>query len=315
MSNNFSAASNSLGGRARVGSGYDITARAVARHIGSHIPGKPTVIVQNQPGAGSLAMTNALYNTAARDGTVIGAANNGMPTAALLSPRAARYDPNKLTWIGSQNRDSLVLYVWHTVRVQHLEDLFKTQVIVGATAPGTGHHDMPLLANKLLGLKFKVVGGYEGTAQIHKAMESGELDGTDTAWASLKAVNADWIAEKKVRILAQWSLPAHPDLRDYPSVPSLSKTDAQRQAFRLMTSRLDVGRPFFGPPEIPPARAAALRRAFEATMKDSAFLADAAKLGLETNPMTGEEVAQSVADVLATAADVVENVKDTLEGR
>src|SRR5262249_35521101 len=157
-----------------VGSGYDINARVLARHLAAHIPGNPTVIVQNQPGAGSLTMTNQLYAAGPFDGTVIGASFNGMPTTPLLQPARPRLDPEKLNWIGSTNRETQVTYVWHTAPVQRLADLATTELLVGAQAPGSTQYDFPLLANALFGYRFKVITGYESTPKIHLAMERGE---------------------------------------------------------------------------------------------------------------------------------------------
>src|SRR5919107_3081229 len=150
-----------------VGSGYDINARALARYLGAHIPGNPQVIVQNQPGAGSLTMTNALYTSGPFDGTVIGAPFNGLPTTPLLQPAGVRFDPTKLNWIGSTNRETHVTYVWHTAPVQSLDDLKTHELVVGAQAPGTTQYDFPALGNDLFGWKFRVVKGYDGTPKIH----------------------------------------------------------------------------------------------------------------------------------------------------
>ena len=299
-----------------VGSGYDINSRMVARHWGGHIPGNPTIVVQNQPGAGSLITTNTLANTAAKDGTVVAAVINGVPTAPLLQPDAARFDPIKLNWIGSTNRDTQVIYAWHTSPVRELKDLLSKELIIGATSSGTTQVDFPLVTNAILGTKFKVVSGYEGTAQIHKAMEAGEVQGLGSlAWSSLKALNADWIANGKVRILAQWSSPAHPDLNAYPLVESLATNDENRLALKLLTSRLEAGRPFVAPPGVPPVRVAALRKAFDETMRDPAFLAEAKRLLLDVEPMTGEEVAELVKSVLATPPAVVARVRKVLDGK
>ena len=299
-----------------VGSGYDINARMVARHWGGHIPGNPTIVVQNQPGAGSLITTNALANTAAKDGTVVAAVINGVPTAPLLQPDAARFDPMKLNWIGSTNRDTQVIYAWHTSPVRELQDLLSKELIIGATSSGTTQVDFPVVTNAILGTKFKVVSGYEGTAQIHKAMEAGEVQGLGAlAWSSLKTLNADWIANGKIRILAQWSSPAHPDLMAYPLVESLAKTDEDRLALKLLTSRLEAGRPFVAPPGVPPVRVAALRKAFDETMRDPALLAEAKRLLLDIEPMTGEEVAGLVKSVLATPPAVVSRVRKVLDGK
>ena len=298
-----------------VGSGYDINARLLARHLAAHIPGQPAIIVQNQPGAGSLAMTNALYNTGPFDGTVIGASFNGMPTTPLLQPGGARFDPVKLNWLGSTNRETQVLYVWHTAPAQTLDDVKTTQIIMGGQAPGSTQFDYPVLANHLFGFKFKVVTGYESTPKIHLAMESGEVHGTIANWSTLKAINTNWINEKKIRILAQWALKKHPELPEVPFFFDLAKTEADQAALRLMLARLEYGRPFFLPPNVPPARLAALRRAFDATMKDPAYLAEADRLKIEVEPLTGEEVAALVGEVSRTAPDTVARVRAAMEHR
>lgn len=298
------------------GSGYDIMARAVARHLGDHIPGKPKIIVQNQPGAASVIMTNALVASAPHDGTVIGAAINGMPTAPLLKPQSAHFDPAKLFWLGSSDRDTQVVYVWHTAPVQSLDALFKKQLIVGATTPGTTQVDFPMVANAVLGTKFKVVSGYEGTAEINKAMEAGEVQGVGaTAWASLKAVSPQWVANGDIHVIAQWNPGVEPDLKNVPIILDRAKNKADRLALQLMVSRLQYGRPFFAPPGVPRARAQALRQAFAATMKDPAFLADAKKLHLEIQAMSGREVEKLVKQVASTPKDVVARVRAALAAR
>src|SRR5262245_29764716 len=229
-----------------VGSGYDINARAIARHMAAHIPGNPTVIVQNQPGAGSVTMTNTLYNTGPFDGTAIGVPFNGMPTTTLLQPGGVRFDPTKLIWIDSSNRETQITYLWHTAPVDKLEDIRPTQVVVGAQAPGTTQYDYPMLVNALFGFKFKVITGYESTPKIHLAMESGEIQGNAaTNWTTLRLLNPTWITEKKVKILAQWALRKHPDHPNVPMVLDLAKADAERQALLLLLARLESGRPFF----------------------------------------------------------------------
>src|SRR5262247_3523819 len=172
-----------------VGSGYDINARLLARHMAAHIPGQPTIIVQNQPGAGSLTMTNALYNTGPYDGTVMGASFNGMPTTPLLQPAGVRFDPVKLNWLGSTNRETQAMYVWHTAPAQVLEDIRSKEIVMGGQAPGSTQYDYPVLANHLFGFKFKVVTGYESTPKIHLAMESGEVHGTIANWSTIKAIH------------------------------------------------------------------------------------------------------------------------------
>ena len=298
-----------------VGSGYDINARLLARHMAAHIPGQPTIIVQNQPGAGSLAMTNALYHTGPFDGTVMGASFNGMPTTPLLQPTGVRFDPVRINWVGSTNRETQVMYVWHDAPAQVLEDARATEIVMGGQAPGSTQLDYPVLANKLFGFKFKVVTGYESTPKIHLAMESGEVHGTIANWSTLKAINTDWITDKKVRILAQWALQKNAELPDIPLFMDLAKADSERDALRLMLARLEYGRPFFLPPDVPVARVEALRRAFDATMKDPAYLAEADKLKIDVEPLSGEAVAALVEQVSRTPADTVARVRAALETR
>src|SRR6516165_1301551 len=298
-----------------VDSGYDINARLLARHLAAHIPGQPTIVVQNQPGAGSLAMTNVLYNSGPFDGTVMGASFNGMPTAPLLQPSGARFDPMKINWLGSTNRETQVMYVWHSAPAQTLEDARKQEIIMGAQSPGSTQFDYPVLAKEMFGFKFKVVTGYESTPKIHLAMESGEVHGTIANWSTLKAINANWIAERKIRILAQWALQKSPEIDDVPLFLDLAKSEAERAALRLMLARLEYGRPFFLPPNVPPARIEALRRAFDATMKDPAYLAEADKLKIDVEPLSGEQVAALVEQVSRTPADTVARVRAAMETR
>ncbi len=298
-----------------VGSGYDINARLLARHMAAHIPGEPTIIVQNQPGAGSLAMTNALYHTGPFDGTAIGASFNGMPTTPLLQPGGARFDPVRINWLGSTNRETQAMYVWHTAPARVLEDAKTREIVIGAQAPGSTQFDYPVLANSLFGFRFKVVTGYESTPKIHLAMESGEVHGTIANWSTLKALNPNWVPEKKIRILAQWALKKNSELGDVPLFLDLATTDAERAALKLMLARLEYGRPFFLPPNVPAARVAALRQAFDATVRDPAYLAEADKLKIDVDPLSGGEVAALVEQVSRTPAETVARVRAALEHR
>lgn len=297
-----------------VGSGYDVTARALQRHLSKHIPGNPTVIVQNQPGAGSRTMVNQLYANGPFDGTVIGAPFNGLPTAPLLQPDGVRFDPVKIPWIGSTNRETQVTYMWHTAPVKKFTDIATTEVITGAQAAGTTQWDYPLLANEVFKYKFKVVSGYKSTQAIHLAMERGEVHGNgSTNWTTLLSLNGSWVKEKKVNVIAQWALKKHPDLPDVPMVLDLAKNEADRAALELVIARLEYGRPYFVPPGVPEERVQALRRAFDATMKDPEFLADSAKMSLEIDPITGEQMQELVARVLATPKPIADRVRKAID--
>jgi tripartite-type tricarboxylate transporter receptor subunit TctC len=297
-----------------VGSGYDVTARALQRHWGKYIPGNPTILVQNQPGAGSRTMVNQLVGSGPFDGTVIGAPFNGLPTAPLLQPEGVRFDPVTMQWLGSTNRETQVTYLWHTAPAKAFTDVLTTEVVTGAQAAGTTQYDYPMLANAVLGTKFKVVSGYKSSQAIHLAMERGEVHGNAaTNWTTLLSLNGSWVKEKKVNVLAQWALKKHADLPDVPMVLDLAKTDDDRAALELLVARLEYGRPYFVPPGVPEDRVQALRHAFDATMKDPEFLADAKKLSMEIDPLTGEQVQAVIARVMKTPEPIAARVRKALE--
>ena len=296
-----------------VGGGYDLFARIVARHIVHHIPGSPGIIVQNQPAAGGVVMTNQLYGQGPKDGTVIGVPINGLPTAPLLQS-GTQFDPERLIWLGSTNREAYVAFVWHTVPVTGIAELTSKEVVVGATTPGTTMVDFPLLVNDVLGFKFKVVRGYQGTPQINLAIERGDVEGMGgLGWASVKAQTPHWISERKIKVLAQYGLKRYSELADVPTMLELAKSDADRQAMTMLFARTEYGRPYFLPPDVPVERVAALRRAFDGTMKDPAFVAEAAKLQFDVDPLTGEQVQALVVQLAATPREVVARVRAALE--
>jgi tripartite-type tricarboxylate transporter receptor subunit TctC len=297
-----------------VGGGYDLFARAVARHIGNHIPGNPTIIVQNLAAAGGLVMVNQLFSQGPKDGTVIGAPINGIPTAPLLQPAGAHFSAAKLNWIGSTNREAYVAFVWHTAPVQTLADVMRKDAVVGATMPGTTMVDFPAVTNSILGTKFKIVRGYENTPQINVAIERGEIEGNGgIGWQSVRTTSQQWITEKKIKVIAQYGLRRDRDLADVPTMLEMAKTDADRQALTMMFARTEYGRPYFLPPDVPAERVQALRRAFDATMKDPAFIADAAKLQLDVDPITGEDVQALVAPLGRTPPEIIARVRAALE--
>jgi tripartite-type tricarboxylate transporter receptor subunit TctC len=296
-----------------VGSGYDINARLLARYLPAHIPGHPSFIVQNQPGAGSATMTSQLYTVGPFDGTVMGAAFAGMPTLPLLQPGGTRFDPTKLIWLGNTNRETHVSYVWQTSPVQSLAEARTRELITGAQGPGTSQYDFPLVANAMLGFKFKVVSGYGSTSKINLALESGEVQGTVAAWTTVKTLSSEWLKDGKIKLIAQWALRSNPELAGVPNVLDVASTDQERDALRLVLARLDIGRPFFLPPNVPPDLVAALRAAFDATMKDPAYLAEAEKLKIDVDPLTGQELADLVVQVSKTPADTAARVRAALE--
>jgi tripartite-type tricarboxylate transporter receptor subunit TctC len=272
------------------GGGYDTLGRAVARHYGRLIPGNPSFIVQNMPGAGSITMTRHVYTIAPKDGSVIGVGNNAMPTAPLLYPDQAKFDATKISWIGGPSRDAMVVMVWHTAPVQSIEELFTKELIVGGSGRGSAPVDYALMANEVLGTKFKLISGYNGTGALDLAMERGEVQGNaGLGWVSAKVRNTELIAAGKAKIIAQYGFKQHPDL---PNVPLFKVPDnaADQQLLSILYARDESGRPFFGPPGIPADRLKALRTAFQAMLKDKGFLDDAKKLDLVIEPVSGEEL-------------------------
>jgi tripartite-type tricarboxylate transporter receptor subunit TctC len=295
------------------GGTYDLLARIVARHIGAHIPGNPLVIVQNQPTAGGIAMTNQLYALGPNDGTAIGVPLNGIPAAPLLQPQAARFDSTRLIWLGSTHSEPYVAYVWHTAPVHGLADVLSTPLVVGATTPGTTMNDFPTLTNAVLGTKFKIVPGYGSTPQMNEAMERGEIEGViGFGWFALNAQVPQWVPQHKIRLIAQFGLAKSRILPDVPLMLDLAKSDADRQALALLFGRTEYGRPYFLPPGVPGDRVAALRRAFDATMRDPALTAEAAKIGFAVDPLTGEQVQALVDDLAKTPPAVVARVRAAL---
>jgi tripartite-type tricarboxylate transporter receptor subunit TctC len=294
------------------GGGYDIVGRTVAEHIGKHIPGSPSVIVQHVPGGGSLRLANQIFNTGTKDGTVFALASNGMPTTPLLIPTAAHFDPLKFRWVGSTSREIEVMVVWHTAPVRKLEDIFTTEMIVGASSPGSATWDFPFVLNQLLGTKFKIVTGYQGATQVKLAMQRGEVhSNVALAWGSARTQYADVLRDGQLIVMGKYSETTDRALANVPIMPK-AKTPEDRQILDILYSRESYGRPFFMPPGVPPERVATIRRAFEATMKDPAFLGDAQKRQVEVKPVSGEQLEQLTRQLMEIPPDVVARARKLL---
>ena len=297
------------------GGNYDILGRAVGRHIGKHIPGNPTVVVQNVPGGSGLTLTNQLAQIAPKDGTVFGLLNNGNPSTPLLEPNAVRFDPRKFHYLGSPTREIQVLAVWHTAPVKNLDGLFTKQLIVGGLGPSSASGAFPMVTNALIGTKYKIVTGYAGGAESKLAMERGEIEGNaGLAWGAAKSAYADLLDRKQLRVIGQYGFKAHPELKDVPLFPT-GKTEDDRQIFKILYSRQDYGRPFVAPPDLPPERAQALRAAFARTMQDPEFIADATAQKLDLEPVAGEELQQLTDEMFKAPPHVATRLQAILSGR
>ena len=288
------------------GGGYDVYSRTLARHIGRHLPGNPTIVVKNRPGAGSLVLANEVYNTLPQDGSVIANFGRGMPTEPLLGNKKARFDGRKFFWLGSMNNEVSVCVVWHTVPVNFWQDLIDRGAIMGGTGAGADTDTFPLILNNLFGTKMKLVTGYPGGNDINFAIERGELEGRcGWSWSSVVSTRAEWLKEEKVKILLQMSTQKHPDMPNVPLVMDFAKTRQEEQVLKLIYARQVWGRPYMAGPRIPKARGAALRAAFAATMKDERFLAEAKKQKLEVAWVDGKQVQEGIAELYEFPKEVV----------
>jgi tripartite-type tricarboxylate transporter receptor subunit TctC len=287
------------------GGGYDLYGRVLARHMPKHIPGNPTIIPQNMPGAGSLKAANFIYGIAPKDGLTMGIVTRAMATDPLLGE--SKFDPRKFTWIGSTTSETSVCATWGTSTVKTWADMFGTAFTMGGSAQGSEPDSFTLLLKNVFGVHVRLVSGYPGGNDINLAIERGEVDGR-CGWSlsSIKSQRPDWLRDKKINILTQLALRKHPDLPDVPLLLELTQTDEQRQIVKLVIASLVLGRPFFAPPGIPEDRKAALRQAFDETMKDPEFLQEAAKLDLEIEPVTATAINSLLADLYQTPKSAVE---------
>jgi tripartite-type tricarboxylate transporter receptor subunit TctC len=290
------------------GGGYDTYGRLVARHIGKHIPGNPTIIPVNMEGAGSLRLANWLYNAAPTDGTAIGAVNRGIPFEPMLGNRKfAQFDPTNFTWLGSANNETSICASWERTGITKIEQLYEQELFVGGTGPSADDHVFPTLVSGVLGLKMRLVTGYAGGNDVDFAMERGELDGRcGWSWSSVKSTRNTWLENGNINILLQLALQKAPDLPDVPLIMDLAQTEEDRQILRLFLLRLVLGRPYIGPPDIPDDRANALRSAFDQMLEDPQFIGEAARSRLEISPVTGEEAQRLVEEAYATPRTLVD---------
>jgi tripartite-type tricarboxylate transporter receptor subunit TctC len=284
-----------------VGGAYDLYARVIARHLGKHIPGNPTIVPKNMEGAGSLRLANWIYNVGPKDGTALATIGRGTAFDPLLGSKGAQFRADRLTWIGSANNEVSVCVAWKGSGVTRFEDVLTKELIVGGTGQAADTDQFPRILNGVLGAKFKIVSGYPGGNDVTLAMERGEVKGRcGWSWSSVVATHKRWIDDKSITVLVQLSLNKHPDLPDIPLIMDFAKGEDQQQMFKLIFARQVMGRPYLAPPSVPAARADALRKAFMDTMWDPEFLAEAEKSQLEITPVAGPEVEKLVNDLYQT---------------
>ena len=290
------------------GGGFDLWGRLVARHIGRHLPGNPTVVVQNMPGAGGFIAANNIYNVAPKDGTAMALVASSTPLGPIFGAAGARFDSTRFTWLGTPTIDTntCVAFNGPQVKVRTLNDLYETELVVGGTGPGAGTYAWPKGLSGLLGMKFKVIGGFPSASNVLLAMERGEIEGVCVT--GLVNLRPDWISNKTVNVLFQGGAASSTALKGVPFVADLAKTPEQRAAIEFLYAGENIGRPFFAPPDMPADRAKMLQDAFMATMRDAEFLADAKKQKLDVEPRDGAHIAEVVRKAFATPKSIVDQV-------
>ena len=290
------------------GGGYDRWGRALARHIGKYLPNGQQLVPQNMPGAGSIVALNHLTSVAPKDGTVMAIVARDAPLAPLMGMKQAQFDPLKISWIGTPTKETNVCIATQKSPVKTYDDLLKTEMLAGDTGPGTGTHVYPTVLREMLGLKFRLIAGYPSSTQVFLAMERGEVHGICESLDSVIAKDPKAIPEKRLHILFQAGLKPDPKIPGVPMIFDLAKTEEQKQALRFLYAGQGIGRPFAAPPGLSPEALKMLRDAFNKTMQDADFQAEAKKLNLDLEPETGETLAGLIRDIYATPKDVVAKV-------
>jgi tripartite-type tricarboxylate transporter receptor subunit TctC len=293
-----------------VGGGYDIHGRLLARHLGKHIPGNPGIIVQNMPGGGSLRSANFLYNAAPKDGSTIGIFSRGMAMEPLIGASNTQYDARKFSWLGSITNEASVCATSSASKVKTWDDLLATPFTVAGEGSGSDPDIFATMIKNVFGAKLRLVAGYPGSAEMTLAIERGEVDGRcGWTWSSIKLQRPEWIAGHRLNVLVQLASHRIPDLADVPLLAEHATTERQRQIVNVTLGRQVMGRPVVAPPAVPVDRKEALRRAFDATMADPEYVAEATARGLEINPVGGADLDKLLGELYATPADIIAEVR------
>lgn len=291
------------------GGAPDVFARLVARHIGSYVPGNPSVIARNMPGAGSILAANYIFNVAPRDGTTLGLVTPTIPLEETLGSSASKYKALGFHWIGRLATNPNITFIMNTSQVKTITDAFDKVAVLGATGRSSTNAIYPTVLNNVLGTKFKIVTGYEGSAAAMLAMERGEVEGHSATFDGLKNLHEDWISTKKVNIVVQYLLRRHRELPDVPTSAELARTPEQAKILRAVSSASEIGKFILTTPGVSAERVAALRGAFDAMVRDRDYLAEAEKLRIELDPLPGIELQRIVEEVQSLPADIIEKVK------
>ena len=301
------------------GGGYDVYARVLARYWGRYLPGNPAFVVKNMPGAGGLTMANYIYNQSPRDGSEIATMQSGVVFEKLyhtLSPGGAnaRFEAEKFGWIGSALRSTYVTITWHDSPVKTLEDAKYKDAVLGASTTSSDNFLLAVLGNKLLGTKFRIVHGYQGSTATDLAIERGEINGAaGKDWTTLTTSRPDWLKDKKVNIIVQMGMQKHPSIPDVPSALDLAANEDDRRMMELVFAKFNLSRPFFGPPQMSAQTLDQFRKSFVSVLKDKDFLQEADKTGMEIDPVYGQEAQELVARLLKTPESQAQKMRELLK--
>ncbi len=294
-----------------VNNGYDLYSRMLGRHMGKHLAGRPNIVPQNMPGAGSLAAINYIYNVAPKDGTVLGMIDQAAPLTQSFGSSSLKADVSKFNWIGRISDNAAVLYGWRDAPVQKIQDAFEKELIIAA--PGQSSRTLSSFLRNTLGLKFRILTGYRGPAESQLAMERGEVHALTQPFSVMRAEKPEWLRDDKVRLLLQVGVDGHPDLKGVPLVTELARNDEERQMIELVAGNSRVGRAVMSPPGQPQARVQDLRAAFMKTMNDPDYLAEIRRANLDHNPMSGEDLQKVIETSLNVSPTLIAKAKKLAE--
>ena len=298
------------------GGGFDSSARLLIRHMSRHIPGQPTMVPRNMPGAGSLVAANYLYNLAAKDGTEFGIIGGSVPFGPLWSRDGVKFEAVKFNWIGSMDRWTGIALMWGQAPITSLDKALVQDVTIGATGSGDVTSIYPRVLNAMIGTRFKIVGGYQGTSDLSLAMERGEIHGRlGWCWDCVKSEKPDWVSGGKIKVMMQLGMIKDPELQGIPHILDLVRTEEDRQIIRLVFGSQDMARPFLAPPGVPQDRLTALRKAFEEALTDKDLLSEAQRTNLPIKLTTAQEIEKLIAEVYATSPDVIDRAAKLIGGQ
>jgi tripartite-type tricarboxylate transporter receptor subunit TctC len=295
------------------GGSYDLYARTLARHLGKHIPGSPTIVAQTMQGAGSFRAANHLFAVAPKDGTAVATVSQAIALEEMLGTPGIMFKSAEFTWIGRSTNITELIMTWHTSKTRTFKDALQRETPTASTGPGSPSEGWPRLLNGLAGAKFKIIGGYQASANALLAMERGEVDASFTSWDTLSGSRPEWLENKRVNILVQFNRKRLPGLPDTPSVVELANSDEARRILDFYVTGAEVGRSFIAPPGLPPERTRILRAAFmKMSLEDAEYRAELERAKAPVNAMPGEELQQMIVDIMKTPPALVERMRKIL---